>query len=126
MDVYFSNDLEKLQKAIAWYSLMTNLFDGKDRLRPRLIEVLAYYVKLGYSSRTKDFILQSIPSLKRTNLNQINSDLQRSGYLVKDKMNESLRHLNPSLQKLKDFLESGDDLLMLMNLKNYEKTINKT
>jgi hypothetical protein len=118
VDVGFRDSLEKIRHAITWFNLTNNLKKGKETLRPRLVEILAYYVMRGYSTETKNFIIKSIPKMKKTNLNQINSELQKLGYLIQDRVRENDRHLHPSLEQLKIYIKDNEFPILVMTLKN--------
>jgi hypothetical protein len=107
--VEYANAYELLKKFITLYSVGQNLEKGENYLRPRLVEVLTYYVLKGYSDETKTLVLDSIPDMKITNLNQINSELQKKGYLIKDTYQSHLRHVTKPLIDLKKYLDSSSN-----------------
>jgi hypothetical protein len=108
LEIPYTNDIDKLKKSLMWYFMAINMVKDTITIRQRLIEVLAYYVHMGYNDETKKLILDSIPGMKRTNLNQINSDLQKMGCLVKDRMRDTIRYLHPNLIKLKEYTEKDE------------------
>lgn len=101
--VTYENSYELLKKLLALYSVSINLEKTKNYLRPKLIEILTYYVLKGYSTETKDFIMDSIPRMTRKNLNQINSELTKKGYLLRHKHQSHHREIPKSLQDLKNY-----------------------
>ena len=71
-------------------------------LRPRLVDVLIQYIHRGYSKETKEEI-KRVLKIDTKNLNQINAELTRKGYLIKDKYNDRKKEINSELQKLRDY-----------------------
>ena len=67
----YTDTLDKLTKVLQMYALMINLKIGKIYLRPRLVEVLAFYILRDYSNETKELIIQTL-GIEKANLNQIN------------------------------------------------------
>lgn len=106
IDIKFKDSIDLLQKVLTLYSAGVHLNRNNENLRPRLIQILAFYVLKGYSSETKDLILDSIPGLKKSNLNQINSDLLKLGYLEKGKYKNDERTLSKPLMELKQYIET--------------------
>ena len=109
IDIKFKDSIDLLQKVLTLYSAGVHLNRNNENLRPRLIQILAFYVLKGYSSETKDLILDSIPELKKSNLNQINSDLLKLGYLEKGRYKNDERTLSKPLLELKQYLEKDSN-----------------
>lgn len=107
MEVSYKNNYELVYKFLTLYSVASNLHKGKNYLRPRLAEVLVFYVLKGYSAETKKIILDSIPKMNTENLNQINAELQKKGYLRRDKYQFHVKHLSPELNSFKEYLEEN-------------------
>lgn len=123
MSIPFRNDLSLLKDVLTLYSTIENInmsnsedsptgdFSTKKTsmyLRPRLVEVLLHYVNSGYSNETKKKI-KRILNIDTKNLNQINSELTKKGYLVRYGINDRNRELNTNLKVLRDyFLESSN------------------
>lgn len=105
----YDNYHELLQNFLILYSVSINLNNPTNHLKPRLSNVLSYYVLKGYSEETKKIILDSKPGLTRKHLNQINCELQKQGYLHPHKHNENRREVDKSLLDLKEYLESNKD-----------------
>lgn len=105
----YDNSYELMRKFITLFSVSDNMTHGDSHLRPRLVEILTYYVLEGYSKETKNLILDSIPGLKVTNLNQMNSELKSKGYLIVDKYMAHNRHLAPELLDLKKYVLENKD-----------------
>lgn len=102
----FDSEYDLLRKFLTFYTMCHNLKKGKNYLRPKLVDVLTYYIIKGYSEDTKNFILQSNPELKRTNLNQINAELTKKGYLVKVGFRNNEKALAATVEALKDYIEA--------------------
>lgn len=112
MDIYnapvkSSNDLDSLKKLIYTYSCYKAMRDDGKKLRPRLIDLLSLYMKYGYSSDTKAKATE-IFEVKRAAIDSMNLELRRAGYLVMDKMNQNMSHLNKELDQLRGYFESRD------------------
>lgn len=117
----YDNYHELLQNFLIMYSVSINLNNPNNHLKPRLSNVLSYYVLKGYSEETKKIILDSKEGLSRKHLNQINCELQKQGYLHPHKHNENRREVDKSLLELKEYLEMTKDdkpLLIIQFLKN--------
>ena len=104
MTVPFENSYELLLNFLILYSSVQNIRNGKNYLRPKLIEILAYYMLKGYNSDTKEYIIKHEPSLNKANLNQINSELSRKNLLIRDKYKAHDRVLSKDLQALSDYV----------------------
>jgi hypothetical protein len=113
----YENYVELLQNFLILYSVSSNLNNPNNHLRPRLSNVLAYYVLNGYSEETKQLILDSKENLTRKHLNQINCELQKQGYLHPHSHNENRRVVDKSLTDLKEYLEQTKDKQPLLLVK---------
>ena len=119
----YENFHELLQNFLILYSVSFNLNNPNNHLRPRLSNVLSYYVLNGYSEETKLLILDANPTLTRPHLNQINCELQKQGYLHKHPHNENRRTVDKSLLDLRQYLEAtkdGNPLLLVKFVKDAE------
>lgn len=104
----YTDTLDKLTKVLQLYALMVNLKVGKIYLRPKLVEVLAFYILKGYNEKTKELILNSL-NITKPNLNQINSELTKKGYLRIDQRSYRKKYLSPAMEQIKKyFLENND------------------
>ena len=112
-DFYYKDELDKIDKCLKMYALMVNETLGELHLRPRLVEVLGFYLLKGYNSEAKDLIVNTI-GIERQNLNQINSELTRKGYLIIDPYNYRTKKLNAGLTQLKEYIEDNDDFCAMM------------
>lgn len=95
------SDLDKINKVVSIFSIIKNGNLGYCHIRPRCVQVISYYILFGYSRETRELI-QSL-GIKLKNLNQINSELTKKGYLVKDDKNFHNKHLSNELKKIKDY-----------------------
>lgn len=112
------NDLDSLKKTIYIYSCYKALRDEGKKLRPRLIDLLSLYMKYGYNTETKSKATE-IFGVKRAAIDSMNLELRRAGYLIMDKMNQNMSHLNDELNQLKDYFDGLDDepVFFLFNIK---------
>lgn len=81
----------------------------------REIGVLRDYVLYGYSGQIKDVISANL-GITKDNLNVINSNLEKKGYLVKHPTNQTMRKINKDLEIIKEtvktFTGKGDCILI--------------
>ena len=105
--VKYKDKMDLLQKVLSVHAVVTNIEKGKNYMRPMLVKVIAFYILMGYSKETRDIIKESL-NIKGSNLNQINSELTRKGYLVKDYMNFRVKYLSKELHQLKSYFLEGD------------------
>lgn len=106
-EVSFKDKLDLLRKVLNIHATLTNLNKEKNHLRPKLVDVLSFYILMGYSKETKEMILESM-GITVKNLNQINSELTKKGYLVRDTMNFRIKHLSNELKMLKGYFLTGE------------------
>jgi hypothetical protein len=114
IDIPYKNTYELVKSFLNIYTTSMSDIDENLKLRPKLIEVLSYYILYGYSDETKEMIIDSVDNMNILNLNQINSELQRKKYLVKDRYKNSLRHLSDSLNSLRLYLNDKSDKKVLL------------
>lgn len=116
----YKDSLDKLTKVLQLYALMVNLKVGKIYLRPKLVEILAFYILKGYSDETKELIIKTL-NITRPNLNQINAELTRKGYLRIDQRSYRKKYLSPAMLQIKEyFMDGKSDDFCLMGFK-FEK-----
>ena len=108
----YTDTLDKLTKVLQMYALMINLEIGKIYLRPRLVEVLAFYILRDYSNETKELIIQTL-GIEKANLNQINSELTKKGYLRIDQRSFRKKHLSPAMLQIKDYFTNDESFCLL-------------
>ena len=104
----FKNDWLLVRALLKIYSLTINIEQDNNYLRPKLVDVLAYYILLGYSDETKEIILKSL-KIKRTNINQINAELTSKKFLVRDKYNYRKKYISEDLKSLKQYFLESDN-----------------
>lgn len=102
----FTDDFELMKKVLTVDSVIRGVNGEVNRLKPQMINVLACYCLYGYNEESKQIVME-ILGINRKNLNQLNSLLTSSGYLIRDTHNYRLRHLSPRIQKLVDFFAGG-------------------
>lgn len=100
--IEYVDDLDLMQKAVTIYTTLVNVKSGDKYLRPMLANVLSYYLLHGYSNDTKQLVLDTL-DIKKDNLNQINCELQKKGYLERDSGNYRKKNLSSRLDGFKDF-----------------------
>lgn len=117
----FNNDWLLIRALLKIYSITLNIKKESVYLRPKLVDVLAYYILLGYSDETKEIILKSL-KIKRTNLNQINAELTKKKFLKVDPYNLRKKYISKDLESLRDyFLDSEKEKkLFLINFQKIE------
>lgn len=108
----YKDTLDKLTKVLQFYALMVNLKVGEIYLRPKLVEVLAFYILKGYNEKTKELILNSM-GIKKSNLNQINSELTRKGYLRIDQRSYRKKYLSPAMEQIKQYFLENEEFCLL-------------
>lgn len=97
----FESRLDLMRKAVAIFATLESLKAGKTKIRKKLIDVLTFYALNGYSLETKRMIVETL-EISTENLTQINAELTKSGYLVRDSRNYRKKYLNSDLKKLRD------------------------
>ena len=94
--------LTDLEDIVRFTSLYIDLKGDDDiKISGRKLETLAYYLKHGYSKKTKEKILKDC-KIKDSNLNNVNCELRRLGFITVDARNENKNHVDP---KLSDFIK---------------------
>ena len=97
--------LDLMRKAVAIFATLERVRTGKVRIRKKLEDVLAFYALNGYNPEAKQMITQTL-GISSDNLTQINAELTRNGYLIRDKNNFRKKYLHPDILRLKDTLAS--------------------
>lgn len=104
--IHSTSDLDKVNRIVSIFSIIKNGNLGYTHIRPRCVEVLSYYILFGYSKSTKNLIHET--GITDKNLNQINSELQKKGYLIKDRGNLHNRHLAEELVTIRKYFMDED------------------
>lgn len=97
--------LDLMRKAIAIFATLERVRTGKVTIRKKLEDVLAFYALNGYNTEAKQMITQTL-GISSDNLTQINAELTRNGYLIRDNNNFRKKYLHPDILLLKDKLAS--------------------
>lgn len=112
VDFEYKNDVQKFDLILHLYS-KTEL---KKELSERELIVLREYILNGYSTKTKDGICLTL-QIKKGNLNAINCNLQKKGFLKPHPTTQKLKVLEEKLNFLKEmFLDTpGNRKIFLVN-----------
>lgn len=96
-----TSTLDLLEKILSFYSTY-HVISGKGftNLKPQLIELLAIYILKGYNKDSKKLATKMLNLKDSTRINGLNKELRDAGYIVKDKGNEHISHLNADLTAL--------------------------
>lgn len=97
--------LDLMKKAVAIFATLERVRTGKVKIRRKLEDVLAFYALNGYNSETKRMIIETL-GISADNLTQINAELTRNEYLIRDKNNFRKKYLHPDIIRLKEILAS--------------------
>lgn len=97
----FKHKLDLIQQVLLFYSLSRKIPDVENKLRPKLIVVLSYYILNGYNEKTKEMIFNL--GINKLLLNQMNSELTRKKYLITDDKNLRKKHLAKDIEKLAEY-----------------------
>jgi hypothetical protein len=114
-----NNEIDSLEKVLYLYSTYKYLKDDSCvRLRTKLVTLFGLYIKYVYNSDSKD-IASEILNVKKASIDSMNLELRKSGYLIMDKMNQRINHLNDELQTLGEYYRSldGNSIPFLFNIK---------
>lgn len=106
------NDLDAVLGMVSIYCAAKSLKSGTKNLRRKLVSLLAYYVKYGYGKETKKIVVESL-RITALNVNSMNTELTKKGYLINDKNNFHKKHLSEELQQLRALYMKGGDLKMV-------------
>lgn len=100
----YSDKLDICRKIMSIYALVINMQQRSKNnfLNQRAADVLAFYMTMGYSKETKNVIVEALDTNIK-NLNQINAELTKKMFLIRDPYNAQKRSLSPELQQLKQF-----------------------
>ena len=99
------NDIEMLEKLIYCYGIGLKLLGQNTRtLRPKLTYLLAIYIKFGYNAASKKIAME-VTGLTEPAITSLNSELTKRGYLLHDKMDTRIRHLDPNLERMKQAID---------------------
>ena len=116
----FSDKLDFCRKMMSIYALIVNLHHRTNYLKQRSADVLAFYMAMGYSQETKDIIMEVL-EINIKNLNQVNYELTRKMFLVRDPYNSQKRSLSIELQQLRDSLLDNEGNSTSLNIRFKKK-----
>lgn len=114
------DELDRLKKVVYLFSCFRKASGQSSKtLRPRLVVLLALYLKYGVSNKTKDKAAE-IFEKGRSDINSMNLELRNDNYLIKDKYNTRINHLHKDLEVLQKYVESGEgkDLCFLFTIRD--------
>lgn len=99
------NRLDLMRISVAIFATLERVRTGEVMIRKKLEDVLAFYALNGYNTETKKMIIETL-NISADNLTQINAELTRNGYLIRDNNNFRKKYLHPDILRLKDTLTS--------------------
>lgn len=116
----YSNDVELVSVLLKLYGIST----FKEKLSDKEEKVLLYYVKYGYSERTKKAILSDVEKNNKTNqkitrkhLDQINFSLKDKGYLKNHPHNYRMKVVEEDIVKFYEtFTGKKENCLFILGL----------
>lgn len=97
--------LDLMKKSVAIFATLERVRTGQIMIRRKLEDVLAFYALNGYNLETKKMIMETL-KISSDNLTQINAELSKKGYLIRDENNYRKKRLHPDILRLKDTLTS--------------------
>lgn len=77
-------------------------------LRDQLLTLLALYFQYGYSKETKNLACEVL-GVDTNVITSFNFALKEKQFLVEDKVNKRIKHLNDDLKELKEYVDSVKD-----------------
>lgn len=113
-----SDEFEVLRVMVFMYSSYRKASRPDDPkckvLRPKLIDLLCLYIMHGYNKETKEKANAVLELNKKEYLNSMNLELRKQGFLIQDKYNTRINHLNPALEKMKEYHSLGEDPFLFL------------
>ena len=97
--------LDLMKKSVAIFATLERVRTGQIMIRRKLEDVLAFYALNGYNLETKKMIMETL-KISSDNLTQINAELSKKGYLIRDENNYRKKRLHPDILRLKGTLTS--------------------
>jgi len=111
------NDLELVTTMVRLYADSINLRHNELTLRPKTTKLLAFYVKFGYSKDTKQKAAASLETSAQ-NINVMNLELTKSGFLITSDRNHHQKYLNDELKALAAYVDAeATDKLFVFKVK---------
>lgn len=103
----FEHKVDMLVETLDIYEIVNRV---KDKLQTAEKEALAFYILYGYSNDTIDSLRKASKKEKKVSyIRTINSNLRRKGYLYKDKYNQHISHVNPTILDIANCLLESDE-----------------
>ena len=93
------SEMDEILRCIKTYVILKDI----KKLTGRKLEVLSYYLKFGYSKKTKKDIIKGI-NITDSNLNNINHELRKMGVINSVGYNQSANEVNKELLEFKNLL----------------------
>lgn len=93
------SDFVQISLIIKLYSILKK---GKE-LKGRNLDALTFYLREGYSKKIKEKMARQL-NIQENNINQVNSNLRKLGYLIVDSNNHVKNTIDPELVKLKEYI----------------------
>lgn len=113
LEIKRMSDLEDVIRFITIYVSLKG--DDEVRLSQRRIQTLAYYILYGYSKKTKDTIKKDL-DIENSNLNNLNSQLRKMGYIVSEKYNTHNNSVNKELLNFVNYMVLNKGKYFLVKL----------
>lgn len=106
------SDIEEIIRCIKIYVILKDIL----KLSGRKLEVLSYYLKFGYSKKTKKDIIKNI-KITDSNLNNINHELRRMGVINSVGYNQSSNEVSSELLEFTKFIVDSKKNFVMIKLK---------
>lgn len=112
IDTQRLSEMDEVLRCIKVYVILKDI----KKLTGRKLEVLAYYLKFGYSKETKKKVIKGI-KITDSNLNNINHELRKMGVINSVGYNQSANEVNKDLLQFKEFIvdKKGNYVLIRLN-----------
>ena len=105
------SEMDEILRCIKMYVILKDI----KKLTGRKLEVLSYYLKFGYSKKTKKDIIRGI-KITDSNLNNINHELRKMGVINSVGYNQSANEVNKDLLEFKKFIVDSKKNYVLIKL----------
>jgi hypothetical protein len=113
------DEIDGIKKAVYLFSAHRKVSGTASKvLREKLILLLAIYVKYGYSKEIKE-MASKVLNVEKPAINSMNLELRSNDYLVTDKMNTRINHLNSDLEMLQEYMQAveGGSIIIVFQIK---------
>lgn len=112
IDTTRMGEMEDILRCIDMYIILNNI----ENLTGRKKEILGYYLKMGYSKKTKDFIIKNL-KLTDSNINNLNHSLRKLGVIKSIGYNQSINEVDKDLLDFKKFMVDSKGEYLLVKIK---------